>query len=80
MQDVDDKENISMAWEKYDGDGRVKWVPCCHSIACSQGTDGAGGLQIWRVSADILDKQMWMADKEWSCSLAVGQGLTTAPI
>ena len=32
---------------------------------------------IWRVSANILNKQLRTADKEWSSSLGLGQMLTT---
>jgi hypothetical protein len=32
------------------------------------------GLQIWRVAANILNKQSWTADIEWSSSLGVGWG------
>jgi hypothetical protein len=31
------------------------------------------GLQIWRVAANILNKQSQTADKGWSCSLGVGR-------
>ena len=33
--------------------------------------DGGVGLQIWRLAANILNKQSWTADKEWSSSLGV---------
>jgi hypothetical protein len=39
--------------------------------------DGGEGLQIWRVAANILNKQSWTACKGWPSSLGVGQGLTT---
>ena len=29
---------------------------------------------IWRVAANILNKQLWTASKGWSSSLVVGQG------
>jgi hypothetical protein len=32
---------------------------------------------IWRVAANILNKQSRTADKGWSSSLGVGRGLTT---
>jgi hypothetical protein len=32
------------------------------------------GLQIWRVAANILNKQSRTADNEWSSSLGVGRG------
>ena len=39
---------------------RVPWV-----------ADGGVGLQIWRIAANILNKQSWTADQEWSSSLGV---------
>ena len=30
--------------------------------------DGGVGLQIWRLAANILNKQSWTADQEWSSS------------
>jgi hypothetical protein len=32
------------------------------------------GLQLWRVAANILNKQSRTADKGWSSSLGVGRG------
>jgi hypothetical protein len=32
-------------------------VPCHHCIAHPQITDGGDGLQVWRVAANILNKQ-----------------------
>ena len=39
---------------------RVPWV-----------ADGGVGLQIWKLAANILNKQLWTADQEWSSSLGV---------
>jgi hypothetical protein len=39
--------------------------------------DGGDGLQIWNVSANILNKQSRTADKGWSYSWGLGVGLTT---
>jgi len=36
--------------------------------------DRGYGLQIWRVAANILSKQLQKADKGWYFSLEVGQG------
>jgi hypothetical protein len=36
--------------------------------------DGGDSLQTWRMAANILNKQLWTADKEWSSGLGVGQG------
>jgi hypothetical protein len=46
-------------------------------LARPQVADGGEGLQIWRVAANILNKQLRTADKGWPCSLGVGWGLTT---
>jgi hypothetical protein len=35
----------------------VRWVPCHHGMARPQVADGGDGLQIWRVAANILNKQ-----------------------
>jgi hypothetical protein len=35
---------------------------------------GGGGIPIWRVVANILNKQSGTADKGWSSSLGVGRG------
>jgi len=33
---------------------------------------GGDGLQIWRVAANILNKQLQTTDKGWSSSLEIG--------
>jgi hypothetical protein len=53
----------------------VTWVPCHHGMACPQVADGGNGPQIWRIAANILNKQSQTADKGWSSGLGVG--LTT---
>jgi hypothetical protein len=50
------------------------WVPCHHSMARPQVADGGNTLQVWRVAANILNKQSRTADKRWSSSLGVGRG------
>jgi hypothetical protein len=52
----------------------VKWVPYHHRMACPQVADGGEGLQIWRVTANILNKEYWTTDKGWSSRLGVGHG------
>jgi len=42
--------------------------------------DGGDDLQIWRVTANILNKQLWTTDKEWSSSLEVGWEANTSPL
>jgi hypothetical protein len=58
----------------------VKWVPCHHGMARPQVADGGDGLQMWRVAANILNKQSRTADMAWSSSLGVGRGLTTPTV
>jgi hypothetical protein len=52
----------------------VKWVHCHHSMARPRVADRGYGLQIWRVAANILNKQLRTADSGWSSSLGVGRG------
>jgi len=35
--------------------------------------DGPDGLQVWRIAANILNKQSRTSDRGWSSSLRVGQ-------
>jgi hypothetical protein len=49
----------------------VSRVPSQHRMARPQVADGGDGLQIWRVAADILNKQSRTASKGWSCTLGV---------
>jgi hypothetical protein len=57
----------------------VKWVPCHHGTARPQVAAGGDGLQIWRVAANILNKQSRTADRGWSSSLGVGRGANNQP-
>jgi hypothetical protein len=41
-------------------------------VSSSGGADGGDGLPIWRVAANILNKQSRAADKGWSSILEVG--------
>jgi hypothetical protein len=52
-------------------------VRCHHGMARPQVADGGDGLQMWRVTGNILNKQSRTADKGWPSSLWVGRGLTT---
>jgi len=38
-------------------------------MAHPQVADGGNGLKVWRVAANILNKQLWTAAKGWSSSL-----------
>jgi hypothetical protein len=40
----------------------VKWVPCHHGMVHPRVADGGGGLHIWRVAANVLNKQSQTAD------------------
>jgi hypothetical protein len=46
-------------------------------MARPRDADRGDGLQIWRVVANILNKQSRAADRGWSFSLGLGGGLTT---
>jgi hypothetical protein len=50
----------------------VTLVPCHQGTARRQGANEGQGLQIWRVAADILNRQSRTADKGWSSSMGVG--------
>jgi hypothetical protein len=43
-------------------------------MVCPQVADGGDSLQIWRAAANILNKQLQIADKGWSSSFGVGHG------
>jgi hypothetical protein len=45
-------------------------------MARPQVADGGDSLQVWRVTANILNKQSRTADKGWSSSWGVGRGAT----
>jgi hypothetical protein len=55
------------------------WVPCDHNKARPHVADRAEGLQMWRVAANILNKQSRIADNgpparykmlQWAWNLA----------
>jgi hypothetical protein len=41
----------------------VRWVPCHHGMSRPQVADGGDDFQIWRVAANILNKQSWTANR-----------------
>jgi hypothetical protein len=43
-------------------------------MARPQVADGGDGFQIWRVAANILNKQSRAVDEGWSSSLGIGRG------
>jgi thiamine biosynthesis protein ThiC len=43
--------------------------PCHHGMALPVVADGGDGLCIWRVAANIVNKQSRTADKGWSSGL-----------
>jgi hypothetical protein len=57
----------------------VKWVHCHHGMACPRVADRGDDLQIWRVAANMLNKQSRTADSGWSSSLGVGSGANNPP-
>jgi hypothetical protein len=56
----------------------VKWVPCHHSMVCPQVANGGDGLQIWKVTVNILNKQSRTANRGQSSSLGVGHGANSS--
>jgi hypothetical protein len=48
--------------------------PCHYSMERPRVADGKDGLQLWRIAANILNKQPRINDKGWSSSLRVGRG------
>jgi hypothetical protein len=44
-------------------------------MARPQVVDGEDGLQVWRITANILNKQSHTANKGWSSCLGFGVGL-----
>jgi hypothetical protein len=46
-------------------------------MARPQLVDGAEGLRIWNVPANISNKKLRTVDKRWSSNLELGEGLTT---
>ena len=47
------------------------WVPV--TMTCPLIAERGDDLQIWRVAANILNKQLWMADKGWSSNFGFGR-------
>jgi hypothetical protein len=64
----------SSIWIGVTNQCHVRWVPCHHGMARPQVADGGDALQVWRETANILNKQSLTADKGWSSSLGVGYG------
>jgi hypothetical protein len=71
---ITEKANVKLHYSL----SHVRWVPCHHGMARPQVVDGGDGLQIWRVAANILNKQWLTADKGRSSSLVLGAGLTAS--
>jgi len=47
--------------------------PCHHRMARPRVADGGDGLQMWKIVANILNKQSRTDGKGWSSSLAYGR-------
>jgi len=50
---------------------------CLHGMVRPRVADGGDVLQIWRVAANILNKQSRTVDRGWFSSLGFSEGLTT---
>jgi hypothetical protein len=57
--------------------GHLRWGPFHHGMARPQVADGGDGLQIWKVAANILNKQSRTADRGGPPAKRLGVGLTT---
>jgi hypothetical protein len=68
------RRNIFMGVQCLRKNYAIGGSPCQHGMARPQVADGGNGLQIWRITANILNKQTRTADKVWSSSLGVGRG------
>jgi hypothetical protein len=68
------KKRIQIFAREWDDDILVRWLPCHHGMARLQFADGGDALQVWRIAANILNKQSRRADKWLSSSLVVGRG------
>jgi hypothetical protein len=55
----------------------VRWVLCHHDMARPQVADGGDALQVWRVGANILNKQSWITDRSVPPNCVLGVRLTT---
>jgi hypothetical protein len=53
----------------------VMWVSCHQGMARPQVADGRDGLQIWRVAANILNKQSRTAQRGGHPAWVLGVGL-----
>jgi len=51
---------------------------CHHGMVRHQDADRGDGLQIWRIAANILNKQWWTADKGLSPILGVRLGFNSS--
>lgn len=49
-------------------------APSHHGMVHPRIADGGDTLQVWRVAANVWNKQLWTAYKGWSSSLGVGCG------
>jgi hypothetical protein len=54
-------------------------VHCHHGMAHPWVVNRGDGLQIWRVAANILNKQSWTVDSRWSSSSGVGRAANNPP-
>jgi hypothetical protein len=52
----------------------IKWVVCHYGAARPQVADKGGGFQIWKVAANIVNKQSRIEDNGWPSNLWVESG------
>jgi hypothetical protein len=68
---------VVVAADNNNNNSHARWVPCQHGMARPQVANAGDGLQIWKVTGNILNKQSRAADKGWSSSWGLGVGPTT---
>jgi hypothetical protein len=68
------KEFSALPDPRYKDAHTLNMLRCHHGMARPRVADRGDGLQIWRVAANMLNKQSRTADKGWSSSLEVGRG------
>jgi hypothetical protein len=59
---------------------RVKWVPHYHGMVHLRVSDGWNGLQIWNIAVNILNRELWTANRLWSSRLVTGWGANNSSL
>jgi len=54
------------------------WLLCHHGMARPRGADRGDVLHIWRIEANVLNKQSRTADNWWSSTFGFGRGANSS--